>query len=116
MDLATFRSHRPEFSAVADAVVQRYLDLAAAVLPADRWCDYLDLGIELYTAHQLALDARSGAAALSGAVNSKTVGSASVGYDVGSMLLPGAGPWYATSYGARFWQLAYMVGLGGAQL
>lgn len=116
MDIATFRSLRPEFSSVADAVVQRYLDLAAAVLNADRWCDFLDLGTELYVSHQLALDAKPGAAPLSGAVNSKSVGSASVGYDVGSMLLPGAGPWYATSYGARFWQLAYMVGLGGAQL
>ncbi len=92
-----------------------YLDLAAKVLPAERWADYLDLGTELFVAHNLTLDGQR-AKPLSGLVTGKTVGSASVSYDGASVTLNGAGPWNATGYGARFWQLAYMIGAGGVQV
>ena len=126
-DPPTFRLHFPEFgddTVYQDPTVQFYLDINSAILPAYRWGSMLQLGVELMTAHMLALSARamqSGSAggtpgAAGGLVTSKSVSKVSVGYDVNSTAVEGAGPWNYTTYGQRFYWLMRMVGIGGYEV
>lgn len=80
--------------------------------------------VELLVAHYLTLyaaDSRAvagnGASGMtSGVVASKSVDKVSVSYDNTSTLNPSAGFWNYTRYGAEFWQLMSMFGMGGRQL
>lgn len=80
--------------------------------------------VELFVAHYLTLYAGDSAAAAmggasgstSGVTASKSVDKVSVSYDNGSTLNPSAGFWNYTRYGAEFWQLLSMFGMGGRQL
>lgn len=72
----------------------------------------LPLAIMLYVAHNIVVSARAaqvptGAISgdASGVVTSKSVGSVSKSYDTRLTAYEGAGPWNATSYGQRFYQL-----------
>lgn len=128
VDIATFRQDFPEFADAAkypDVQVQPLLDLAALVLPEDRWCDYLTRGIELFAAHNLALGAQAKRAAslpggvpglASGPLTSKAVGKVSASYDAALSAIDGGGPWNLTVYGQQFLWLARMIGSGGIQL
>ncbi len=54
MDAAKFRKDFPEFSDTTkypDSAVNLWMSLAINVLAPDRWCDYLNIGIELFVAH-----------------------------------------------------------------
>lgn len=125
---ASFRQNFPEFADTTkypDAQVTFWLGYATRLLySVDRWADMLDDGIQFVMAHQLALAARSQAAAsaggapgsTAGAVASKSVGGVSVSYDTGAALLQDGGYWNLTTYGIQFWQLAMLVGMGGFQL
>jgi len=127
MDAATFRADLPEFASTVtypDAQVNFYLGLGQKLLPADRWDDLLDYGLELFVAHNLVLSAQNVRAATSGGMpgvsigvtSGKTVDKVSVTYDTQAAMLPDAGHWALTTYGIRFLQLARMVGAGGIQL
>lgn len=80
--------------------------------------------VELFVAHYLTLYAADSAASsvggatgsTSGVVSSKSVDKVSVSFDYGSTLSPDAGFWNYTRYGAEFWQLIGMFGMGGRQL
>ncbi|CAD5276704.1 conserved hypothetical protein [Bosea sp. 62] len=125
---ASFREHFPEFADVTsypDGSVSYWLGIGALMLRPDRWADLLDHGLELFTAHHIALaqqavrSSASGAVpgANTGVVTGKTVDKVSVSYDAGSTTLDtGAGHWNATTYGVQFLQLARMAGSGGWQL
>lgn len=124
---ATFRVHYPEFSVTGtypDAQVQFWLDFAYSMLNASRWGRQLDLGAELYAAHNLAIEARAQATAANGGIpgeavgvlNSKSVDKVSAGYDIGSATEQGAGNWNLTIYGTRFIRLAKMFGAGPVQV
>ena len=127
MDAATFRTLYPEFastSAYPDVVVTRWLGIAARRLTANRWADMLDDGIGLFTAHQLtmarraALDVQKGSipGTSAGVVSAKAVDKVSMSYDTGAATIDGAGFYNLSAYGTQFWQLARMIGIGGAQL
>lgn len=127
MSATTFREHFPEFGDDAvypDAQVNFFLGLGLSLLNADRWGDSLGYGLELFTAHHLALSARDQAAAEAGGVpgvatgpqSSKSVDKVSVSYDTGATTYEGAAFWNMTSYGIRFYQLARLMGAGGIQL
>lgn len=127
MDSAQFRADFPEFDdcvAYPDAEVDRWIGLAEKLLPACRWEDMLDLGTELYVAHNLALSTqRYGMAVIGGQSGqikgpqtSKSVDKVSVGYDVSVVTLKDGGAYNMTSYGIQFLQLARTVGAGGIQL
>lgn len=83
-----------------------------------------DLGVMLYVAHQLALEAyavdqaKGGAPPIGtpGVIASKAVGPASVGYDVSSSINPADGYWNQTLYGRRFAWMMRLVGAGPIQL
>ena len=119
-----FRSHFPEFGDVTiypDEQVQFDLDLTSASLPACRWGNMLQAGVELMTAHMLALSryAQVGAAGggvpgmASGPRSSKSVSKVSVGYDVNVTAIEGGGPWNYTIYGQRFYWMLRLIGIGG---
>lgn len=125
---ADFRQNFPEFAGTSnypEAQVTFWRTYAESLLqPPERWSNMLDYAVQLVMAHQLALAARSAAAAsaggapgsTAGAVASKSVGGVSVSYDTGAALLQDGGYWNLTTYGIQFWQLAAMVGTGGFQL
>lgn len=127
MDATKFRQDFPEFTdpvKYPDSAVNLWLDLAGKTLPADRWCDYLDIGMELFTAHNLALAAGNQATAavggapgqVKGPLTSKAVDKVSAGYDSGAATLEDGGFFNLTTYGIQFLQLARMIGSGGIQL
>jgi hypothetical protein len=127
MDAATFRTDFPEFADTTlypDSRVNFYLGLGAKLLPACRWGDLLDFGLELYTAHYLVIATRNQDAAAAGGVpgavtgvaTSKAVDKVSVSYDTTSVLNADAGFWNMTTYGVEFYQLMMTVGAGGVQL
>lgn len=124
MDIASFRAAQPAFadsSRFPNAAVQIWLDAATIQLDADVWGGLLDLATSLYVAHNLLVDASGAASALSrtassGPVSGKSVGGASISYDVGATLLEGAGPWNLTTYGTRLLQLARGIGGVGTHI
>jgi len=120
---ASFRAHYPEFvdSVVyTDAQITYYLTLAGLMLNAPRWLSLLDLGTELFIAHNIVLEAKAQKTATAGGIpgemtgitSSKSVDKVSVSYDTSSGLVPGAGHWNLTIYGARFIKLMRMFGAG----
>lgn len=127
MDAAQLRADFPEFADTAkypDSAVNLWLNLGAKLLPEDRWCDLLDLGLELFAAHNLAIAADNQLAAsvggapgqVKGPTTSKSVDKVSVGYDSGAVALTDGGFYNLKTYGIRLLQLARMVGTGGIQL
>lgn len=127
MDAAQFRSDFPEFtdtSKYPDSAVNLWLSLGEKTLAPDRWCDYLDLGLELFIAHNLAIAAGNQLAAtvggtpgqVKGPLTSKSVDKVSAGYDTGAVALQDGGFFNLTTYGIQYLQLARMVGTGGIQL
>ena len=125
---SSFRANLTEFASTAiypDAMVSYWLGIGVKMLRPERWGDLLDHGLELFTAHHIALarqavqSSSSGAVpgANAGVVTSKTIDKVSVSYDAGSTTLDaGAGHWNATMYGVQFLQLVRMAGSGGWQL
>jgi hypothetical protein len=126
MDAAQFRTDFPEFADVVaypDSSVDFWIRLATKLLRPSRWADVLDEGIELFVAHNLALQraASSGGSSgvpgmNSGVVASKTVDKLSITYDSSVGIVPNAGHWNLTTYGTRFLWLMNMAGMGPTQL
>lgn len=125
--VATFREQFPEFgdaTAYPDAQVQFQISYASKQLNPERWGDLLDEGTSLIAAHNLALSrisARSGVGggipgAASGLATSKSVGGASVSYDVSVGSVEGFGPYNLTLYGRQYAYLMSTLGAGGFQL
>ncbi|MGH8709730.1 MAG: DUF4054 domain-containing protein [Burkholderiales bacterium] len=112
--------HFPEFVAIADAVVA-YWGSIAEQLVGDRFRSMRGHGIDLVTAHNLALNGQSGAGIGStggegGLVQSKSVGPASITYDTGFVGIDGGGNWNETVYGRRYLNLVNLYGQGATQL
>lgn len=106
-----------------DEDVQRYLDMGTKRCDQNRWVDMTALGIELFTAHMLTLDYRdsltagtNAPGALRGTATSKSVGGASIGYDISSITEMDGGFWNSTSYGTRFLRFVRMVGATPLQI
>lgn len=126
----THASFRGDFPVFADAArypepsISFWLGLARKLLRADRWDDLIDIGAELFVAHNLVLERRAqdladngGVPGLTtGPINSQSVDKASVGYDTGAGIELDAGHWNNTIYGTRFIHLARLVGAGPVQV
>lgn len=124
---AQFRTDFPEFASTTqypDSAVNFWLVWAYKLLNPCRWVDILDLGVELFVAHNLALEraainqASSGGVptGVTGNVSSKAVAQVSVSYDNSSSMELDAGHWNLTIWGKRFVRMARMAGAGGVQL
>lgn len=124
---AQFRQDFPEFadaSIYTDSQVMLWLGVSLLLVNECRWGDLYNLGIELVTAHHLAIAMRDQTAAavggvpgtMTGPLASKSVDKVSASYDTSAATLDNAGFWALTSYGMRFLTLARMMGAGGLQL
>lgn len=124
--LIALRSDFPEFAGTAsypDTVVNFWFSVAARMLIASRWGNMLSVGIELYVAHNLVLEAQAamttavgGIPGVSkGPVSGESIDKGSVSYDSVTASEGGAGNWNLTTYGSRFIRMAKMFGAGGLQ-
>ena len=127
MTAASFRSNYPEFgslSAYPASAVTYWLTLAGKLLNAPRWQDLIDVGTELFVAHNLALEAKAQAEAQNGSppggqvgpISNKSVDKVSVAYDVAVGVDADSSHWNLTIYGTRFINLAKMMGAGPVQV
>lgn len=108
-----------------EAQIIPYLRLSDQSMPADRWGEFRDIGQAMFVAHFLALDAREdrqsaaggepGSLSSGATISSKSVGGASISYDISSITEQGGGFWNMTSYGLRWLRFARMIGMGGMQ-
>ena len=84
-----------------------------------------DVMVELFVAHNLALEEQAVNSAnvggvpgvgVGGIVSSKSVGGVSISYDTTSGIEENAGHWNLTTYGKRFMRFVRIFGAGPAQL
>ena len=126
-DKDQFRINFPEFAdktKYPDSMIDFQASFAAEFLNADRWGDRLIFGAYLYVAHNLVLQAQNVANSISGGIpgtgiglaSSQSVGPISESVDTQSTTIRDAGYWNLTSYGVQFYQIARIVGMGGAVL
>lgn len=122
-----FRADYPEFSDAVkypESQITYYLTLAYQMLNPGRWMSQLDLGAELFVAHNIAIEARAQIEAANGGIpgtttgpiSGKSVDKVSVSFDVGAGIELDAGHWNLTVYGTRFIRLARQKGAGPLQV
>ena len=111
-----FLTRFPEFSAVAEARIQLFLDEALLEIREGDWGDFYNKGLNLFTAHLLTL-ADQTAAATGGATGSLApIASRSVGDVSVSFVNPSTtGGWdeawlNSTPYGQELWALMVRMG------
>jgi hypothetical protein len=125
--LDQFTANFPEFADVSvypASAFAFWYGIAGQLLDADRWGTMLDVGAQLYVAHNLVLEARAQATAAFGGVpgettgplSGKTVDKLSATYAVAEAVEEGGGNFNLTVYGVRFFALVMMFGSGGMQL
>ena len=125
--VADFRKSYPEFTDVdkyPDSFISGWAAVATLQVDPCRWKSQTLLGISLYTAHEITLESQSISAARiggnpgaqSGPVNTKTVGSVTVGYDSQQAAEKDAGWWNLSVYGKQFIRLARIFGAGVVQM
>lgn len=118
-----FRVDFPEFAnpdQYRTTDINLYLNILNPSVDPFRWGQFTNLGIELWTAHFLVLDAvdrRTATAGgipgqLSGLVSTKTVGGVSISYINIADTEKNGGSWNLTLYGRRWFRLSQMVGAG----
>lgn len=124
---AQFRVNFPEFTANPPYTTQMivfWLAVATKQVRACVWQDQVDLGIQLYVAHNCVLEAQAAKAAATGGspgaatgiTNNKSVDKVSVGYDTITAAEADAGNWNLTTYGMRFIHMSRLFGASGIQL
>jgi hypothetical protein len=135
---ASFRIDFPEFANTTtypDSEILIWLAIASQLQNPCKWGasdpainnppkGLYDLGLELFVAHNIALeaDALKTAAAggtpggTPGVLSSKAVGPVSAGYDTSAGIEPGAGHWNLTIYGLRYIKLFRLAGAGVGQI
>jgi hypothetical protein len=119
---AQFRTDFPEFADTTtypDSTIQFWINFAYLMLNATMWGTTLNMGLELFVAHNMVLEANAqitasvgGLPGVSrGVIASETPGAVSISYDTGSGVQQGAGHWNLTVYGTRFYRVMNMVGM-----
>ena len=126
MDISQFRTDFPEFGDAAvypDSRVNLFLTAATNFVDPCKWDNLTNLGIELWTAHNLVIAQRNTQNAAVGGipgdaanVQSKKVGDVSVSYDNNVAAEQDAGQYNLTTYGKQYINYARMVGAGAVQL
>lgn len=122
-----FRANFPEFAnaiTYPDTMISFWLTVAYKQCRAVVWQDELDLGVQLFTAHNCVLEAQAIKQAQSGQApgsnvgpaNAKAVDKVSVSYDTTAGTVPGWGNWNLTNFGTRFKYYVDMFGAGGIQV
>lgn len=125
--VAEFRANFPEFSSQVtypDSLVNFWLTFALRLLNQCRWLDIYTMGVQLFVAHNLALEKQAQDSAKTGAtpgvttgpVSGKGVGKVRVDYASAEATISGAGHWNLTTYGTRYLYFARIVGMGPIQV
>ncbi len=111
-----FKTRFPEFTTVADARVQVFLDEAEPMFDVERWESFYTQGLGNLVAHELALATPSlKIATMSGAADGKTskkVGAVAVTYAAELITAAAKNPYMRTSYGQKYSELRRLVGIG----
>jgi Protein of unknown function (DUF4054) len=127
MDPNKFRLDFPEFdnaTVYPNTFLLFWSTVAAQLIDANRWASLYTQGVELFVAHNVALQQAGIATAANGGIpggangvlSAKTVGNVSINYDNADVMLPNAGHWNQTTYGRQYLQLARLLGSGCVQL
>lgn len=121
INAAQFVIDFPEFANANDypaPVIQFWLNWAYNFLNVNRWGNAINLGAELFAAHNIVLEKQAldatgvgGWPGLSkGPIASETPGSVAISYDTTVASEEGAGNWNATLYGTRYIRMAKQMG------
>jgi hypothetical protein len=127
MDIPLFRQTFPEFSDNAvytDVLITFWSDLAECEINQDRFGCAYTAAVNLYTAHNISIAAQNinqasfggSPGTTGGAIQSKSVGSASVSYDDANSIVKDGGFWNQTVYGRNYMTLVNKYGQGCYQL
>jgi hypothetical protein len=119
-----FRTNHPGFANTAtypDVVVQMFLDVGSILVRPERWHSLTAFGVELFTAHMLALQQMAIQGTQGGGIpgqarglmTSKSVSKVSVGSDYSMIGFEGWGTFNLTLYGQQFAFYAELFGTGG---
>lgn len=122
-----FRTNFPEFSdanAYLDETVQFWFDIAALFMNAPRWGAALDIGTQLYAAHNLSLQynatslgaARQAPGSIVGTQTNGSIDKVSWARDASAAMMEGAGAYNLSSYGLRWYQMMKLMGAGAIQV
>lgn len=122
-----FRADFPEFSSTAtytNSAVGFWLGISYQLLNANRWGTMLDLAAELFTAHNMAIEARATAevkggglpGSNTGPIERKKVDKVEVTYAAALASIKDGGNFNLTNYGTRFLYLVSMFGAGPVQI
>lgn len=122
--VAQFRTMYPEFFGATDPQIAGWLTLAEILVNECAWGKAYQMGVLMFTAHNVALSMLNAAGAASGGVpgiargvvSGESAGSLSVSYDTAASLIPGAGHWNLTYYGQQFAYYIRIFGAGGIQV
>lgn len=125
--VSSFRGAFPVFgdaSKYTSTEISFWLDLASKLVSQERWSTLYDAGVQLFVAHNLAIDAGATLNAklgkapgqVEGAVTSGSVDKVSYSRDPGSAMDPSNGHWNLTTFGLRYIRLARMLGAGPVQV
>lgn len=126
VNAAQFRLAFTEFAsakAYPDDALTMWLTFAYLFLAPNRWGPAIDLGAQLYAAHNLVLERLAWSEAANGAtpgtftgpISGKTVGELTISYDPGMGINKDDAQWGLTHYGTRFVKLARQFGSGPVQ-
>jgi Protein of unknown function (DUF4054) len=107
-----------------DSMIDFWLQFAYIFISPTLWGTVVDLGAQLFVAHNLTLEGLSNAEGgngappgmTSGPIVTKTVGELTITYDPSSGVNPDDTSWNLTNYGSRFVKLAKQFGSIPTQL
>lgn len=120
---ATFRSWFPEFTDTdqyPDSLISFWVAVATLFLNPCRWGRTYGLGVALYAAHNIALEAQARDTAEGGGIPGMTrgvitaegVGQVTIAYDAIPAVEENGSYWNLTVWGVRFLHIARMMGAG----
>lgn len=127
MDTALFRKNFPEFADAGrytNQMIEFWGGMGEKLVDEARFGTLYIEGVQLFTAHNVALASQERAAAAQGGtpggsagpIASKAVGSVNVSYDTAGSMETNAGHWNQTVYGRQYIRLARLIGQGAVQL
>lgn len=127
MDISAFRKEFTEFTDTTkypSPLITLWATVAEQMVDSCRWKGMYTTGVKLYVAHEISIAVQDiktakvgGAPGTSGGIaNTKTVGSATIGFDSQATTEKNAGWWNRTTYGQQFYRLSRIFGAGSVQL
>jgi len=109
-----FKTRFTEFSAIADATIEIFIEDSVLMINETHWGDKYDLGLYYLSAHYLSLSILSGSGNTSSVLpqSGKSVDGTSVSFSSPSYDDGNEAYYNSTTYGQRFWSLIRSLGVG----